>query len=294
MISSKKVYSTYFKEYVLDGKTLEQLHRELLQILVDIKEYCDEQNIDYMVGGGTLLGTVRHKGFIPWDDDIDIMMTRENYIKFSKGFSEYFSDKYLLVEPLSPGYYCKMPKIYKKNTTYIEISNAGLDSYNMLFVDVFILENVPSPGIKRTIRAKIYDIAYKGASVCVDYLYPSPVIENKAVANKEVAEYYKFRRKLGKLFTIFGGIKFYLKICEKLAKYNHSTNWIGCPSGISYEREILPSHVYQEIEEGEFCGVKVKIPKQYDIYLKNLYGNDYMQIPPLEKREYHVAYKIEF
>ena len=62
---------------------------------------------------------------------------------------------------------------------------------------------------------------------------------------------------------------------------------------VSYEKEIFPKEVYQEIDEAEFCGMKVKIPRYYDVYLKNLYGNDYMKIPPLEKREYHVAYKVK-
>ena len=293
MITSKQMYSTYFKEYILNDEELDKLHEELLKILIDIKQCCDENNIDYMVGGGNLLGTIRHNGFIPWDDDIDIMMTRENYEKFSEVFLKFLGDKYILAEPLDDKYFFKMPKIYKRNTIYVEIPCAGLNAYNMLFVDIFILENIPKPSLARKLRAKIYDFAYKGASVCVDYLYPSPILEEKSCQNIEVARYYKFRKRLGKLFSIFGGINFYLKICDKLARYNQKTEWIGCPSGISYEREILPRKVYCEIAERDFCGVKVKIPKYYDIYLKNLYGDNYMQIPPIEKREYHVAYKIQ-
>ena len=84
----------------------------LLKILIDIKQCCDENNIDYMVGGGTLLGTIRHNGFIPWDDDIDIMMTRENYEKFSEVFLKFLGDKYILAEPLDKQYFSKMPKVY--------------------------------------------------------------------------------------------------------------------------------------------------------------------------------------
>ena len=292
-MTSKKLYSTYFKEYIISEESIEELHNALLGMFIDIKDYCDKYNIDYMVGGGTLLGAIRHKGFIPWDDDIDIMMTRENYEKFVLGFNECLGEKYLLAEPLDELYFFKMPKVYKKNTTYVEIADVGLNSYNMLFIDLFILENVPAPGIKRNIRSKIYDLAYKGASACKDYLYPSPIIDAKANEIQEVAHFYNMRKKIGKLFSTLGGIEFYLKLCEKLEKYKKITGWIGCPAGISYEKEIFPKEVYQEIDEAEFCGMKVKIPRYYDVYLKNLYGNAYMKIPPLEKREYHVAYKVK-
>ena len=66
---------------------------------------------------------------------------------------------------------------------------------------------------------------------------------------------------------------------------------MGIPSGINYEKEIVPAAVYEELITGTFCGYEVLIPKHYDVYLKNLYGN-YMEIPSEDKREYHAAYKV--
>lgn len=292
MITSKQLYSQYFQEYILDDEKIEALHKSLLEIFIDIKNVCDKYKIDYMIGGGTLLGAIRHKGFIPWDDDIDIMMTRENYELLESVFYRELGEKYVLAKPLDKDYFCKMPKVLKKGTTYIEIANAGQNAYNMLFIDIFILEYMPKPSLKRIIAGKIYDFAYKGSSVCIDYLYPSPVIEKRALEVKEVKSFYEFRKCLGHLFSIFGGIRFYLAVCEKIAKRYKKTEWIGCPSGISYNREILPAKVFTEITEADFCGIKVKIPKDYHTYLENLYGSNYMEIPPKEKREFHVAYKI--
>lgn len=293
MKSSKSLYSQCFSEYKLDEEVLKKLQQELLKMFLDVKEVCDKNNIDYMLSGGTCLGAIRHKGFIPWDDDIDIMMLRSEYEKFAKIFKAQYSEKYILTEPLKEKkYFSKMPKIYKKDTTYVEIPNAGIHGLDMIFIDVFIIENVPDSKLLRKITGKIYDFCFKGASVCIDYLYPSPVIEEKCKENKELNDYYKFRKRVGWIFSHFGGIYFWLRRCEKIAKKYKNTHYLGIPSGISYEREIFDEALYKELTEAEFCGYKVKIPADYDKYLSNLYG-DYMQIPSVEKREMHVAYKIK-
>lgn len=294
MISSKALYSKYFSEYRLSQDELEKLQNVLLDMFIDFKEICDKNHINYMMSGGTLLGTIRHNGFIPWDDDIDIMMVRSEYEKFSKLFENELGEKYILVEPLSDSKYVfKAPKIFKKDSIYIEIENVGIHKFEMVFLDIFIIENVAKPGIKRTLLSKLYDFAFKAASVCVDYKYPSPIIIEKCKTEKEVADFYLLRRRLGNLFSHIGGMKFYLRIVERIAKKCKQSDWMGVPSAISYSREIFPKEVFTELTEGDFCGLRVKIPKRYDDYLSNLYG-DYMKIPPENKREIHVAYKASF
>ena len=194
MKKSKTVLSEYFSEYTLSEETLHDLQECLLGMFLDIKELCDENNIQYMMSGGSCLGAVRHKGFIPWDDDIDIMMTRDEYIKFRKAFTEkHFSD-YILADPINTdGYYFKMPKIYNKKTRLVTVREEGYRKFAMVSIDIFLIENAPNSNFERKLRAKLYNFAFHAASVCLDYKYKSKPIEEKCLENEEVKQYFQFR-----------------------------------------------------------------------------------------------------
>lgn len=295
MKASKTLYSASLHKYDLTERQLKKLQEMLLSMMVDFKKICDDNGINYMLSGGTCLGAVRHKGFIPWDDDADLMMLRSEYEQLKKVIQcdPTFQQKYLLMEPLSdPKYICKMPKIYLKGSVYTEISKAGIDKFNMIYIDLFIIENVPKNHMMRMLKGKVYDFAYLASSLCADYRYPSPAIEEVCLENKELANYYHMRRSIGKLFDHIGGMKFYLKLDEKLAKQDKVTGIVAVPSGIRYEREVFEYRVFDETIEVKFCNIDFKIPKFYDAYLTNLYG-DYMKIPPADKREVHGAYRFQ-
>ena len=293
-MDSKGLYSRCFEEYRLTDEQLKKLQQELLEMLVDVKTVCDKYGIDYMLCGGTTLGAVRHRGFIPWDDDADLMMLRKEFERFKNVFCNEFPGKYELVEPLSdPLYVSKMVKIFKKGTSFVELPTAGVGGPDMIFLDLFLIENVPAPGWKRSLKALIYNTAFRAASVCIDYRYPSPPILEKCRTDPELRRYYTLRRTLGFFFSLFGKIPFYLKICESLAKQDRETDWLGIPSDSGYTDRIFPRELFTTLVEIPFCGHLMKVPKDYDTYLIGEYG-DYMQIPPPEKREYHSAFKISF
>ena len=128
-----------YKEY--DKETLDKLHQVELEILDDFVSVCEKHKLRYFLTGGTMLGAIRHKGFIPWDDDIDIGMPREDYDKFIKIGSEALGNKYTLdCFELNKKYYLPFAKIKKNNTIFDE----GLDDKNHkgIFIDIIPFENV--------------------------------------------------------------------------------------------------------------------------------------------------------
>ena len=294
MKTSKLIYSQLFPEYALTNDKLKKLHNTLSEILKEFDEVCRKNKINYMLSGGTLLGSIRHKGFIPWDDDIDVMMTRKEFTKLKKIYKAdaELAKKYELAIPGdSSRYVGKMVKLYKKGTKYVEIQAMRYPMPKMIFMDIFIIENAPNPSIARIVRSFWHDICFRATSLCLDYKYPSPLIMDKCKTNKEMKRYYNLRRVLGAFFTHIGGYAFYSSQLLKMENYKKQTKYMCIPSAISYSRELFDRSVFTQITNGTFCGYEVKIPKQYDKYLKNLYGENYMQIPPKNKREIHVSYE---
>ena len=130
---------------------LRPLHDKMLELLTWLHSFCRENGIDYCLAYGSALGAVRHKGFIPWDDDVDIYMTGESYKKFRALFRtlEGESFNYLLQEIEEIDGMCTLSKIRIKNTTFIEPLFEKSNLHQGVYIDIFILHNAPSNSIKR-------------------------------------------------------------------------------------------------------------------------------------------------
>lgn len=261
----KEDFSLYNGEHT----TLRRAQLRMLDILSTVSAICDKHSIPYWIDYGTLLGAVRHKGFIPWDDDLDISILKKDYEKLSKVltnelpkhliFQDWRNEKKLTF---------KLAKVRDINSYYDDgITKRGEMKYQGIFVDIFPVDYIPSIKIK-----KIIDYFYGRSFRRLRGLYSSkielilasiiwPLISLITI----LFELYSFAAKSKILANINGGLN--------LPVYHN-------------QADIFPLKkiIFEEMEF--YC------PNDCDKFLRSIYG-DYMKIPPKEKRQVH-ANSIEF
>ena len=259
----------------------EQKQKEiLLNILKWFHNFCEEKGLRYYMVYGTMLGAVRHKGFIPWDDDIDVGMPREDYEKFMTYQDQIFNDRYIIETPYSKdkGYTCLWSKVYDTQTTLVEYKRKPIK--RGLYIDVF-----PLDGFGNTEEEALHKAEVCKKKVKI-YLTQVCAMDKGRVWWKNLAIL------LGRCLYIFKNTrKERIKLEKSIAEYDFDTSkyvgYVGDISGMknSWSYEIYGTPTLYEFEDAKFYGVS-----DYDGYLARLYG-DYMTPPPEDKRISRHLYK---
>ena len=271
----------------LTGDELARVQQIYLQMVKDIVETCNKEGIFMTLSGGSVLGAIRHKGFIPWDDDMDINMPRKDFERLKECFDTLFEGKYVFRAPNHrphSGYRCG-----KFDCPKVKILDATGFRHG-LTIDVFILENLPDSPLIRFlwgIRSEFWRII---AGLVFEYESFQAVRSH----NSKVSPGRRLCLLAGKLLS-FRKSEQYFDIVDRVNQYNNDkTKLVGLPSGrYHYFGEIYPREGMMEAMWVPFENTTLPIPKGYDLYLKTLYGN-YMMIPPEEKREHHYIRAIHF
>lgn len=250
--------------------SIEEYKKVLLTVLKKIDFLCEENGLHYQLAYGTLLGAVRHKGFIPWDDDVDIFMPRKDYIKLQEIILQGDYGINFLSIDTEPQTIYPYGKICDQNTDLYEKNFRHVPGYGA-FVDVFPLDYVPESGKKRGKIFKKYNFLIK-------------VIQHSSQTNYSHSE--SSFRNLARM-AAFWGTRWINT--EKLIRYvdrhlqllcdENQTNLVGVPWG---EAVYTKEDVYKT-HKTLFEGIPLNITDNYDMMLTKMYG-DYMQMPPVEKR----------
>lgn len=265
----------------LDNELLRKLQLAELEMIVEVDRICRKHGIKYSLDGGTLLGAIRHKGFIPWDDDADVVMTRAEYEKFSKACKEDLNTEKFFLQDFStdPEYRWGYSKMRKNGTVFIRSGQEHGRWNQSVNIDVFVYDNVPDNKLIRPfhlfrcycIRKGLYSEAGK-----VD------------APNAFLRTWYKLVNKIPR--------EHWIKAIDKLAARTnkHKTELIR---HITYPyrkacRYGLPRECFDDYIEVDFEGYKFMGFKKYDLYLTTLYG-DYMTLPPVSERKTHPASEIK-
>ena len=261
-----------------------------LKILKEIISICESHDLKYYAYAGTALGAVRHNGFIPWDDDIDIVMFREDYEKLLKILDTELSEEYYVLNfHKHEKYYLPVTQVCLKGTefrTYTILPN----SYKLgIFIDIFPLDNVPESELKR----KIYFSKY----IIYHHLMLNSIFNIKTPNKINSYIHYVIHHILGFYPGHEGIVKKFLKY---LTRYNHkNTNYVTLhlartvdyinfgKNGFFDKRDFEPS------KKIKFEDIEIVIPNNYDKILTLIYG-DYMTLPPEEKRYNHAPEILDF
>lgn len=266
-------------------EVMQNIHEFELKIAREIKRICDVHNIKYFLIAGTLLGVVRHGGFIPWDDDMDIGMLREDYERFLEVCKEELSGEfYLQTWDTDPEYPFSFAKIRLNGTSFIESFSEKSNTHKGLFIDIFPFDNVPDDKIKRLIQEMEYFI-------CKRLLWIKKGMgQNMKKTKLKALKYYLF--KVFSVFFSYESVKLYYKKAQ--VRFNGKrTEKVVVDSPYSYKKESIPRVWMENLELVTFEGIKFYAFKQRENYLSQLYG-DYMKLPPIEQRDRHIIVNIDF
>jgi lipopolysaccharide cholinephosphotransferase len=265
----------------MNPDTLKKLHNVMLEIMNEFVFVCKENNLTYFLTGGTLLGAVRHKGFIPWDDDMDIGMPRDDYEKFIEIYDKIKETNYYVLSHLTKNnignYYRDFSKLCKKGTVLAE-GDRHPDYYSGIYIDIFPFDNCVL--FFASLQTRLIKIALK---LC------------RLKSNVEIPK-NKVKLVISKILCCFYSLSFMDTLHKRLhTLFNkNKTKYISFFSGIwGYKKE---THEYEEIfplSELEFEEKCYYVPCKWDPYLTRVYGN-YMELPPVEDRRTHEHLFIKF
>lgn len=279
--------------FITEDETV-KLQKVLLQMMKDIHFVCEKHRLTYFLGGGSCLGAVRHKGFIPWDDDIDLIMPREDYDKFPALLSAEFPDKYFYEEiRINEKYDANFMKIRLKGTLCRELFESDPENAG-IFIDINPLENVYNNTVLRKIHGYFCELLLLICS-CVRLKNNAPFIE-PYITDKKQIDVFKRKLRLAKLLSFFS-LRKWLLITEKIMSSCKDTNssFVSIPTGRKhYFGEMQPRKTFEKAVLTDFEDTKFYIMSDYGAYLTGLFGSDYMTEPSKDKRERHAVTALKF
>lgn len=260
----------------METKEQKEIHDIEFKILKAFKKYCKKHNLTFFLIGGTLLGAIRHKGFIPWDDDIDIGMLRSDYNKLIS-FAEkdlYIDDekRYKILLPLRENYIYPQIKIIDTNTIAYE-KKIKRKYATGLWVDVFPYDygaNTRQEAKKLSNKNHFYKKFFQVG------------ISGELSLKEKILKAIAFP--VYKLITQ-GDYKYWIKKMLKVPSAS-PTRLVGDVIWIYDERDMYPKEWFDDLIDVEFEGEKFKAPSHYDEYLTQFYG-EYMKLPKEEDRVFH-------
>lgn len=262
----------------MDNETLRQLQLTQLEMLKEIKRVCEKHNITYFLTDGTLLGAARHKGFIPWDDDLDIAMLRLDYDRFvSEAISDIDRRYFLQTWRTDSNYALPYAKLLKNGTKCVEAVTEGTGVHDGIFIDIFPIDFCDSAD---RMKGKIKKYLFWNKVLLMKCKYK---VWNATNARNGKWKYIPF--------AVLSGFMSKKFIVEKIESIINDWNINYAQTGLCYEscgynflNWIMNKNYVRDITQIYFEDDLFSAPIDFQKYLTDVYG-DYMKLPPVEDRE---------
>lgn len=284
--SMQRLYNAKLIELTNDD--ILRIQKKLLEMIIDLKEIFEANDIKYYLGGGSALGAIRHKGFIPWDEDFDINMTRESCNKLIEIYkiNTAFSEKYYLCENLYDNEFdVNFLRIKLKGTSFKEYLYEDY-SKDGIFIDIFPVENMYNNKILRNLHG-VMTTGLLFISSCVR-IYNK---KDRYLAFKGDGDYTKsIKRKafIGKIFSVINLNRWLRWTTQVMAMCkNEESKYISVPTGKRhFWGEMYSRDDIFPVKYSKFESIELPVAKNNEKYMKKMFG-DYMKIPKEEEREKH-------
>lgn len=268
-------------------RDLKKIQKIELKALSQIIQILESNHIKYFLRGGSVMGTVKYGGFIPWDDDMDIALPRKDYEKFIKLFSKEWSDEFWMASYRNgDAIHAYFPRILIKETYR---KRQGLPTNNHLgfsIIDVLPIDGVPSTVFGRSLFAfHVAILRALGAVWTVD-VKDTIMIHNsrRQIAIKLI--------KLTGIQHFYSQVDIYRRLEKVYSKKSTNAKWFGTITGSLFTKELFPKDIWGEGVVRKFENIQVRIPSKFDEYLKQLYGENYANEEPKSKKSHLIDKRI--
>lgn len=274
-----------------EPEVLSRLQKEILSILDDFIRICEDYHLEYFGIAGTGIGAIRHGGFIPWDDDIDIAMPRKDFEKLLKIVEKKMGDRYLILNAKNyPNYPLMTTRLVKRDTVFIEEVMKDVDCPFGIFLDLYVLDNVADQPFLYQLQSWT---AWFFSKLMILRSIPRPTLQQRGLKARLIWAVCGMVHKGMKLLRI--SPEFLRDCCEaECRRYNKKkTNRMAFLPDTSPYWNVVDKRSYHPLKKLDFEGRRMNFPANIEEMLTSMYG-DFMQLPPEDKRKTHYPYRLEF